>query len=417
MALGSHVATYRVEDGRREAIGKNAWVGILDLSWLPDGSGLLVSAFDLSSLTAGQLWTLAYPDGRLRRITSDPNVYFNMSLSADGKTIAAVRRREEANLWLAAPSGTRSVRQITFGSGDETRIASFDPGQDSTILFDMVKDGAVQIWSIGAGGMGQRMVTSGKGLAANPTVRPGVGIFYEQGEADGTPHIWRSDANGENGRQITSGKGEGLNDVSPDGRTVLFRRNDIPDVLWSVSSEGGEAVRLGLSVRGFAMFSPDGSRILHVFIQEIQGHGAFTPQIIPAKGGEPVVTPTLPPRAQDVHWTPDGQGFTYMHEANGARNLFRLRLDGGKTEEITRFSDGRMTLHRWSPDGKRLLLRRRIQNADNLWVANADGSNAVAATDFETGTIADAKWSRDGSQILFTYGETSQNVVLIRNFR
>jgi len=50
-------------------------------------------------------------------------------------------------------------------------------------------------------------------------------------------------------------------------------------------------------------------------------------------------------------------------------------------------------------------------------VCGADGSNPVAITDFETGDIGDAKWSRDGSRVLFTYGENSQNVVLIKNFK
>jgi Tol biopolymer transport system component len=85
--------------------------------------------------------------------------------------------------------------------------------------------------------------------------------------------------------------------------------------------------------------------------------------------------------------------------------------------EITRFTDGRITQHRWSPDGKRIVLRRRMDNADNLWVVNADGSNGVAITDFETGEIPDMKWTRDGSRVVFTYGEVSQNVVLVRNFK
>ena len=47
----------------------------------------------------------------------------------------------------------------------------------------------------------------------------------------------------------------------------------------------------------------------------------------------------------------------------------------------------------------------------------ADGNNPVAITDFETGDINDMKWSLDGSRVYFTYGESSQNVVLVRNFR
>jgi len=188
-------------------------------------------------------------------------------------------------------------------------------------------------------------------------------------------------------------------------------------VMWAVSSDGGQPVNLGASNRGSGSFSPDGSRILHSFIHEVNGQGTYSPQIIPAIGGGPVVTPALPPRALNLDWTPDGKGLTYLHASNGQKNILRLQLDTGRTDEITRFTDGRITQYRRSPDGKRLLVRRRMDNAANLWIVNADGSNPVAITDFETGEISDAKWSRDGRHVIFTYGEVGQDVVLIRNFR
>jgi serine/threonine protein kinase/Tol biopolymer transport system component len=411
------VVTYRVADGRREAVGKYAWVRAVDLAWFPDGKGLLVAGFDQATLTDGQLWALTYPDGRATHITSDADIYFAPSVSADGSTIAAVRTRVESNLWTASPTGARSVHQITFGSGEEGAVRTFDPAQDSTILFETIKDGSAQIFAVGADGSGERSLTVGRRLAVDPYYRPDVGFLYVQCEEDLTPHIWRADANGENARQLTSGKGERIVDVSSDGRLILFERDDVTDVLWSVSSEGGEPTRLGVSTSQGALFSPDGARILHVFVHEVAGQGTFTPQVIPAKGGEPVATPAFPPRVTDVQWTPDGSGFTYLHAANELRNLYRLPLGGGAAAEITHFTEGRIQLHRWSPDGKRIVVSRRMDNADNLWMVGADGRNPTAVTDFETGTITDLKWSRDGNHVYFTYGAVSQNVVLIRNFR
>jgi serine/threonine protein kinase len=416
-ALASSVVTFGAEDGRRTPLGKEAWVIAGDLVWIGNGSGLVISAFDPSTISVGQLWKVTYPEGRVQRITNDANFYGDPSVSADGATIAAVRAKQETNLWLAESGSTRKVRQITFGSGDEGAVQGFDVTQDSTVLFGLVKDGSAQIWSVGSDGNGQKQVTSGRNPAFGPIFRPGAGMFYSQVDSGFTVHVWRADANGDNARQLTTGKGEQLRSVSPDGRTVLFHRTEAPDVLWSVSSDGGEPVNRGPSSRPSGTFSPDNSRILHSFIHEINGQGAFTPQIIPANGAGPVVTPALPPRTINLGWAPDGNALTYLHASNGLKNLFRLRLDGGKPEEITRFTDGRITQYRWSPDGKRLLLRRRIDNADNLWVVNADGSNAVAITDFETGEIADLKWAHDGRHIVFTYGQVGQDVVLIRNFK
>jgi len=413
----SSVVIFRVDDGRRELLGKDALALVNGLAWLPDGSGLVICAFDRTSLTPGQLWVVSYPEGRVHRITNDASFYSSPTISADGSTIAAVRGRREGNLWVAASTGARNLRQITFGSGEEGSPGNFDSTPDGTIVFGMLKDGFARIWTIGADGSGLRPVTSGSKPSFNTKFRPGAGDFFNRAEDDLTIHIWRTDLDGENARQLTSSSGENLVDVSPDGRWILFRRVDSPDVLWSISSGGGEPVSLGASSRNSGLFSPDGSRILHALIREINGQGVYTPQVIPAKGGEPASFPAMPPRTLDERWTPDGTSLTYLHGSNGQRNLFRVRIDGGKPEEITHFADGSILQHRWSPDGKRLLLRRRTGNADNLWVTGADGSNPTAITDFETGDIGDMKWSLDGSRVLFTYGQSSQNVVLVRNFR
>ncbi|HET9952325.1 MAG TPA: protein kinase [Candidatus Eisenbacteria bacterium] len=416
-ALSSSVATYSVADGKRSPLGKAAWAGALDLTWFPDGSGLLISVFDPSTFTNGQLVRVAYPGGETSPLTSGADGYGNLSVSADGGTIAAVRFRQAANLWVASPTGARAVRQVTFGSADDGGTQALEPGPDSTVFYSAVKDGHPQIFAIGADGSNERSLTAGQNIALNPFFRPGAGIIYSQSGADLVLHIWRMDEHGENARQITTGTGELLVDVSSDGRVILFNKTEDADVLWSVSSDGGTPIRLGRSVRSSAQFSPDGSRIAHTAIREVNGQGTFVPDIIPTAGG-PGMAPPAPPRVVNPRWTPDGNGVSYTHASNEFRNLYRLRLNGSP-EEITHFSDGRLSRHEWSPDGKRLLLLRSTEgNATrNLWVTDADGSNPVALTDFRTGDIADMKWASDGSRVYFTYGESSQNVVLIRNFR
>ncbi|HEY6572837.1 MAG TPA: protein kinase, partial [Candidatus Eisenbacteria bacterium] len=212
--MRTSIVTFRVADGKREPIGKNTWAQAGDLTWLADGKGLLVSALDPSTLTFGQLWELEYPSGRVRRITSDANFYGSISASADGTAMAAVRNRQESNLWSAAPSGPRDVRQLTFGSDEDGAVGEFSAGQDSSIYCDMIRDGAVQIWAIRGSGAGATMVSSGHRFAGTPFYRPGSGIVYIQANEDLMPHIWRADPKGENARQLTTGDGETPLDVS-----------------------------------------------------------------------------------------------------------------------------------------------------------------------------------------------------------
>ncbi len=183
VVLGSSVVTYRVDNGKREPIGKSAWLVINDLAWLPDGSGLLVSAVDRTTFTFGQVFLLSYPDGRVRRITSDPDFYFSTNVSADGSTIAAVRGHQEANLWSVAPAGGRSVRQVTFGAGDEGTVRGFDPAEDSTVVYGTLRDGGAQIWTVKVDGTGERAVTSGHSFARDPYYRTASGMIFQQGDA------------------------------------------------------------------------------------------------------------------------------------------------------------------------------------------------------------------------------------------
>ncbi|HJW14716.1 MAG TPA: protein kinase, partial [Thermoanaerobaculia bacterium] len=220
-AMGTSVTTYDLAKGRREPLGKATWFGAIDLTWLPDGSGLVLSVFDPSTFTTGQLVKIAYPGGAIAPITTGTDGYAAISVSADGGTIAAVRSRQALDLWTTLPTGNRAERQITFGSGDEGAVLSYEAAQDSTVLYSAVKDATIQIFSVGADGSNTRSLTAGQKFAGNPFFRPGCGVVYQLGGADSTSHIWRADVHGENARQLTTGTGETIVDVSPDGRFIL----------------------------------------------------------------------------------------------------------------------------------------------------------------------------------------------------
>ncbi len=47
----------------------------------------------------------------------------------------------------------------------------------------------------------------------------------------------------------------------------------------------------------------------------------------------------------------------------------------------------------------------------------APGGNPVRLTDFQTGHMFGTRWTPDGKSALFLYGDLSNDIVLIRNFR
>src|SRR5262249_34922222 len=119
----------RVTDGVERTITPHRWKSIGSPTWLADGSGLLVTAND-SSGSAG-IWHISWPDGEARRITSDTDIYTDLSLTADPSALVTAKVRLQTNIWILPVKITRSIpvegqkssvpsraRQITTGFGD-----------------------------------------------------------------------------------------------------------------------------------------------------------------------------------------------------------------------------------------------------------------------------------------------------------
>lgn len=412
----SRIVAYRVRDGHRETIGPD-WAQmqvIGGISWLPDGKSLVVSASDRSIEPNFQLWTITYPQGKVRRLTNDTARYMGINVSADGKAIAVGRQRLEANLWMTSKTGTSSVRRISFG-GEDGRIRNFDPASDSTVVFEIIRQGTPTIRVIREDGTGDRNLTEGEGMSFTPFYRPGRGIFYGHAGEDLVAHVYLADPSFERVRQLTRGSGEQIVNVAPDGSIVVLTRDDLPNALWSLNVGDGRMVQLAPMANSYdVVFSPDGKYILFS-LGAAQGG---VREIVPTNGRGAVRRIPFPPGTFGVQWAPDGKSITYLNNSNLLRNLYRMSLEGGQPAEITHFTEGRIFRHVYSPDGKRMLLRREMgrSNAVNLWVANADGSNPIPVTDFETGTAHFMKWTGDGARIVFTYGQISNETVLVQDF-
>jgi Tol biopolymer transport system component len=206
-------------------------------------------------------------------------------------------------------------------------------------------------------------------------------------------------------------------DVSPDGRMVLFRPRAARNELWTVALDGSKPIRItDTAVRpmGSGAFSPDGARILYSGEQDVGGKLRRVWTVVPAGGGEAVATIDSPPESKDVEWSLDGKSLTFLRSANGATNIYRQRLDGGESQQVTRFTDGEIFDHEISPDGQLFLVIRRT-DTDNLWTLAADGSHPLKLTHFDAGQFSGIEWMPpDGSRALFAHGSDTSDVVLIK---
>ena len=68
---------------------------------------------------------------------------------------------------------------------------------------------------------------------------------------------------------------------------------------------------------------------------------------------------------QELGWTPDGRGLTFVHNSSGSsQNVYMRTLEGGDLVQLTHFDSepGMIRAYAWSPDGKKFAVTRARYN-------------------------------------------------------
>jgi Tol biopolymer transport system component len=322
-----------------------------------------------------------------------------------------------ANVWSVPVEGKTRPKQLTFNATSDNAIGNFVVTPDSAIVFTAPTDHHMHVWTTGADGQNSRQLTVGTNDETILRTLPSGELVVSQMGEDHTPHIGLVDRDGGNPRPLARGTGEWLQDISPDGKTLLFVRAEARHDLWSVPIAGGEPRKVADSYNYAVVVSPDSRAIAYLTPQELEGASPTTCIVAPIEGGAPVATFTWPARIGSVKWTPDGKGLSFLVFKDGASDLFVQPLAGGPARQVTRLTEGSIDDYLWSPDGKRVVLKRTIANVANLWSAGTDGRAPEPITDFATGSIFAIDNAKDGKTIYFLYGNQSNDIVLLKNFR
>ena len=357
--VDDEVVTVTVEDGKSTTLSANQWIQVRACAWLPDDSALVLSGLGRGASLNQQIWEVAYPSGRLRRITNDLNEYTGVSITADGQRIATVQSSRIANLWVAPASDPSAARAITTGSTSEDAISDFAVAMDGRILFRASQDRYLHLFSIGADGSGRRQLTSGPSFNIQLYVARAAGVaVFTSIRGDMIPHVFKMDLDGGNLVQVTTGSGEFASGIDPRGQWALHTRIDSSLALWRVPLAGGSSTLIVESAAANLDYSPDGERIAYLHFAEVQGRIRTMLTVIPAAGGAPLQTLPAPLEASTTDWAPTGDAIDYVRVVDGKWNLWRQPLSGGEPRRLTDFPDMRIFHFHWSPDGKQLVLSR-----------------------------------------------------------
>jgi serine/threonine protein kinase/Tol biopolymer transport system component len=377
------LATIAAEGGPIHPVAGVTWDELADLAWLPDSRHLVVAGRPVGwpgTRASSQLYEVPVEGGEVKQITHDLTIYEGVRASADGKTLLALHDQVFTTLQVATPGKEAEARTLSVGnqSFDGWRSLAWIP--DGKIVYVSAPNGRFNLWEVGADGSNRHRLTDTdeSTILYTPTVSLQGGVIaFTRWEGNGESTVWRMDMDGGNMKQLTEGKSDMVPALSPDGRWVIFiREESVKFLLMKVPSVGGPAAELTDNDRDNAYaptVSPDGNWIACVYYPH--GSGAPSLAIIPFAGGPPVKIFThagynwVNPR-----WTRDGRAISFVHNQegldNGAANIWEQPVAGGAPKQVTHFtSENIIYCYDWSRDG-RLALSRGSRPSEAVLIRN-----------------------------------------------
>ena len=357
------------DTGAQRTISKPPYTVLTNVYWLPDGRTLAVIFSSMeTNFSRQQVGLISYPDGKFRPITADTNDYANLSVSADGATIATVMRQSVRDVYVSSglKAGYADARQVS--SGDLVPVVAW--ARDGNLLTEQ----GSSIREISPNGELKGEIASEKDSAAmQPNGCSDGHLVLARGMAKTlSVNIWRSEADGTGLHRLTEGKCDMFPMCSPDSKTVFYIDMTVPAFM-KVSMAGAQPERV---TKEFAEFNAgfDVARDGKTVVLGTYDFKAQKPTIslVSLDSGQVLRMFEYDPRHQgQPRFSPDGKGIVYPVREKGVDNLWLQPLDGGPGRQLTNFSSLKIYSYQWSPDGKSLALVRGDSPSDLVLIQNS----------------------------------------------
>jgi len=366
---------------------------ILGNAWEPNGRGIFVAYVPrgehLSVQT--QIGLFSYPDGAFRPITNDLTDHSSLSLSADGRTLAAVQKETSTQIALMPPSGTGPLTLVP-GIAAREALPSFSWTGDGQLLIShgdhLVRqhtDGtrAVTILSDPAAWISAPVsCDNDRWIALN-------WMFHGEGSGN---RLWRANPDGSDPVPLTSGDIGAFWGCSPNGKWLYYAEQITNGVLRVSASAGKSELVPGAnppnSLTAQATPSPDG-KTLAIFTLVLNPESkTYSNRIVLASLDSGVRNLDLdsalrvifrsqgPPDSAGFRFSPDGKSIAFVIDEAGQDNIWIQPLDGSKGRKLTQFNDRqKIQDFRWSPDGRVLALLRFSSVSDVILLRDTGNSS------------------------------------------
>ena len=357
----------------RPILGKH-WQHIYDFAWLPDGSGLLVSAMEKIASPL-QLWIIPHPGGAVRRASNDLADYISVAVSSDARLIAAVQQNRLSDLWTGASSAPDTVRQITTGRDDGLRGLTFSP--DGRVVYSGNHSQNWDLFMADPDGENSRQLTFDGRFHESPAVCDhGRNVVYTT-EYDGVPHLGTLNLRTGTSSKLSTGGGELQPSCTAAGDWIYYWGQVAGGTFYvfKMPVSGGTKVRLSdRAALSPPTLSQDGRHI--VFIAQ-RPDGRIVAANISAETGDLELEKDIPP-TYDLNggacWMPDNRHVAIVDVRTGVANLWAIPVfAGGADRQLTHFSSDRIWRGcSYSSDGKRIAIARGPNTSDVVLFSNTN---------------------------------------------
>ncbi|HKQ04662.1 MAG TPA: protein kinase [Blastocatellia bacterium] len=354
----------RFEDAAEVPLSQQRWSYMRNLVWLPDGSGIIISAVDHIG-NPEQLWEVAYPTGVALRLTPELLTFAGVSITADGSKLLTSQADRPSDIWLV-PNGqsSRAMKLTTNTAG----YGWLDWTPDGRIVYELSSPSGTSIWVMDADGSNKKQLTFPLGGNVCPVVTPDGQAIVFVSRRTGADNLWRMDCDGGNEKQLTFGNRDRWPVAVPGSQWILYKfEQPHRQAIMRVSLAGGPPKQIAEGQLGSLLAaSPDGRRLAYDYYDE--ANKKMVTAIRPLDGG--AVEKTLDIEGfYKLHWSADGQSLISNRDGH---NLWQFPINGGPAQQITHFPDlpaAEMIIHfAYRRDGKYLVATRGKWSSDVVMI-------------------------------------------------